>query len=138
MKGYACNEVFKPRELDYLRRAEQIVAVLPETEPGTDELLRCHEVARVVAHFLELPVMDGFFCRVDHSWLYFGSREEKPRSLRILDPYSVGRLPIVQLIDCSLGLPYDDNYKPYYPRDDIREAVVEELIQLVASSSDSL
>ena len=57
--------------------------------------LRCHELARAVAHVLDLPVQDGSHGLVDHSWLWTGTRTAPGN---ILDVYCVGRLPMVQLV----------------------------------------
>lgn len=128
MLGFSRNEVFEPLALDLYERAAALVARLPENEPDSGELLRCHEVARVVGHFLGLPVMDGRYLHVPHSWLYFCNRADQPRRLRILDPYAVGRLPMVQLLDTEYSIPHDDHYRPDYPRADIRNGVVHALI----------
>ncbi len=86
--------------------------------------LRCHEVARAVGSFLHLEVVDGKFGNVEHSWLLIQRDKNLPY---ILDTYSVGRLPTVQLMDPFWGLPHTKWYKAGAPRKDIRENMVSHL-----------
>ena len=63
------------------------------------EPYRCHEVARAVGQVLDLPVQDGWYGAVDHSWLWVHAGAD-PYGFggAILDVYCVGRLPMVQLV----------------------------------------
>ena len=132
MKGYAQLEVFTPRSIRLLEVATMAVERLPDTGcyEGTEEWIRCHELARIVAIVLapefSLEIIDGRYGPTDaagyeHSWLLYEEPTQKKRfigQLFILDPYAIGRLPQVQLLD-----PYAGNLKLYMrgkPRDDIR------------------
>lgn len=127
MKSYA-YQVFSESDVALLERATRMVQHLPDFHPHHPEQhLRCHEIARAVGRVLDLPVMDGSFCRCDHSWLYIrvGNR------VRILDVYAVGSLPQVQLVDSEWSLPTCDTYLPGYPRTDIDEWLVSHLVKLM-------
>lgn len=89
MRSFALT-VFRADEILLLQQAVTIVDCLPHDDTHTK--LRCHEVARIVGTILRLDVIDGHYGAVDHSWCL------TPRK-RILDPYCVGRLPQVQLVD---------------------------------------
>ena len=140
MISHSATAVFTAKELAALKYAERIVACLPD-EDANGDVLRCHEVARVVSHFLGLPVMDGYYgpergqmTGVEHSWLYFRpltDEGDEAIGLNFLDPYCIGRLPQVQLVHTHWNLPHQDIYKPGYPREDVRDAVVAALIQHV-------
>lgn len=118
MKGYAV-QVFGELPRTMMALAETVVEKLPD-EDG----LRCHEVARVVYGVLVakyptetgLELIDGRYRFVDHSWLLVPGDTRHRRF--ILDPYAVGRLPMVQLVDsiCGLGA----FYEPGADRIDIR------------------
>lgn len=128
MRGYTETEVMDPSDVRLFRTAQQMVDVLPDM-PG----LRCHEVARAVGSFLGLQVVDGFYRRslprpVDHSWLVIPKQKQGHNAQHlILDVYAVARLPLVQLVDPSLGL----NYEWRNERTDIKEDVVELLKQIL-------
>lgn len=131
MKGYALLEVFTPRSIHLLSQTEKVVEQFPDTGcyEGTEEWIRCHELVRIVAAMLspefQLSIIDGRYgpetiTSYEHSWLIY--EEPNQRSVVcyrfILDPYAVGRLPQVQLLD-----PHAGNHKLYResnPRDDIR------------------
>ena len=123
MRGYSATEIFTPDELALLREAEHFVARVDDP----DGEVRCHELARAfhavwpMWRGFALEVVDGTFGIVDHSWIdgWFGRRKI------ILDVYSVGRLPIVQLIlvDFKFPLPFEAGA----PRRDVRHEVVEAL-----------
>jgi hypothetical protein len=122
MKSYAAIEIFSEDELNLLGLAERIVEGLPDEHDG--ELLRCHEVARIVARRLDrrdLTVIDGKYGPVEHTWIHL-ARAKRGTPL-ILDAYCVGRLPQVQLVHT----PYDlgAHYKPGPTRRDLRFEVIE-------------
>jgi hypothetical protein len=81
-------------------------------------------MARAVGKALNLAVVDGAFLRVHHSWL------SVDHGGAILDVYSVGRLPMVQLVDLRnlASLPMRVLYREGASRDDIREEVIAELL----------
>lgn len=106
-------------------KAAELVEGLDEaqwdTRSGKPPRVRCHELARAVGRVLGLPVQDGNYTCVAHSWLLVpdarrprksqldpggtpGVIGETPRQAAyfyswILDVYAVGRLPMVQLVD---------------------------------------
>lgn len=108
--------------LAILAEAAAIVEALPDLEG-----LRCHEVARVVGAVLSLEVQDGHYGHIQHSWLLvYQAGELRPF---VLDPYCVGRLPIVQLVDIHMNLPRV--YLACCPRTDINEQQIRELLMLL-------
>lgn len=130
MKGYSATEIFAQFEQALLRRAEALVAAVDD--PSGD--VRCHELARAVGRILDLPVEDGAYGACDHSWLVI--RPDMFASPCILDVYAVGRLPIVQLVDARQILqPHFSAYQKREPRDDIREDVVERLVEQMRGSA---
>lgn len=86
MKGFAFHEMFTTFDKLAYAEAYKIVAMWPED--GTS----CHELAKVVAEKLGVPVIRGSFGMVEHSWLQLPSGA-------ILDVYAPGRYPPVQLVD---------------------------------------
>ena len=132
MKSYSETSIFEPAEMRYLWDAEKLVKLLP------DHLgeLRCHEVARVVAHLLKLPVADGTYGAVDHSWCIVpvAHRRLESKTAIILDPYAVGRLPQVQLVALHPFVPHGSpsfGYMQHKRRTDIQEELVTNLIAFV-------
>lgn len=133
MKGYSGNEVFTLGQQIALDLARGWVDALPERD-GYGKELRCHEVARIIARKLRnetaehrlarVVVQDGYFGIVEHSWLELFSVASP---MVILDVYSVGRLPVVQLIAADTKLKYDKLFEPGDQRTDIRYGVVESL-----------
>ena len=112
---------------------------------GPDRELRCHELTRAVERFIPLAVKrgqvlmpkgvpyhplnvtlyDGKYSIVDHSWLeILAESPEGLCSLYILDVYTVGQLPQVQLLDIAFSLPHRASYRPQARRDDIDMDVV--------------
>lgn len=97
--------------LDSLRVATLIVEAIAQLRP-TEEI-RCHEVARIVGLLLGLPIQDGKYGQVDHSWCWTnpvtiseGVQPCSPAGTAILDPYCVGRSPMVQLVAIHPFLPH--------------------------------
>lgn len=125
MKSYA-ETVIARWELDLFHKAEKIVKLFPYQD-GKGRLIRCHEVARAVGHILGLPVQDGHHGLSEHSWLW----TEEPRGFmpNLIDVYSVGRLPIVQIVDMRHLRLYSMDYKIGKRRRDIRRGVVRALIE---------
>lgn len=125
MKGYAELEVFTPAEVELLRQATAMVALLDD-----DPEIRCHELARAIGQRLGLTFKDGFYGFVEHTWLwttpYEGEGEQLWRLPNILDVYVPGELPQVQLIHTTTALPMPYRFGP--PRDDIRGGVVRRLL----------
>lgn len=125
MRSYSETHVFSEYDLWMLKTAQDLVARIPEDgSPNHPEgLLRCHEIARVVAKCLHIEQMveDGKYGHTDHSWIRFPNTN-------ILDVYAVGRLPMVQLVCCtSLTLLEPTLYKRLGARTDIDHTLVEQL-----------
>src|SRR5580692_12192745 len=114
MKGYAAAEVFSKGEQLLLREAQKIVARLPLRD-SSGRWSRCHEVARFVGLLLDLEVCDGYYGMCEHTWLWttpvpVARRKGHPwfgPPPNILDPYVVGRVPLVQLVHSSNHLPFE-------------------------------
>jgi hypothetical protein len=123
MKGHTELEMIDQREMWLFSLATLAVAQIPE---GIDEThggeTRCHEVARAVGRCLDLPVMDGLYGVVDHSWLLIEDPRRNKR--KILDVYCVARIPIVQIIDPHPYAGHGGLYQPRSLRTDIRHQVV--------------
>lgn len=135
MKGYSEKEVFSEYELAKLDAARGYVERLDETKiQGT---IRCHELTRAVGRVLGLAHEDGTYCPagteggVDHSWLLTPHDKGKGKisGHSILDVYSVGRLPQVQLLFCGLTVPHHLGFLPRGEREDVDERMVLRLMQ---------
>ena len=125
MKTYSESEVFSKEDVENYQHATKIVDLLPDTDTK-GRILRCHEVARVVGKILGLPVEDGKFeVGVEHSWCPLPSRH-------ILDVYTVGRLPPVQLVACVSSLP--NRFTAKNIDLEVREDVVDHLVRLVVAT----
>lgn len=131
MKGYTHQVVVPADVVVLLAQATKFVDEFPE-EPGWP---RCHEVARAVFALCVDPrsamVIDGHFGAVEHSWIAL--LEFKPQPW-VLDCYSVGRLPMVQLVTPVIAKPsFYELYRPAMRyRDDVR---LEEVARLVLTTS---
>lgn len=141
MKSYSAYDVFAKAELRLFRAVTRAVKRLP----GDPMTLRCHELTRAVAWLpmprgIELLVQDGLFGMVDHSWLLIWAPHEKTQSRHsrvtysILDVYSVGRLPQVQLLDLAVPTHHNALYRPGPPRDDIDQPLVHRLVRELKKS----
>src|SRR6185369_612291 len=125
--SYAFREVFKPEEVEQLAKISARVNAIrfynqADLVRGFEGEVRCHELARAVARvWRTLDVVDGKYGIVEHSWLV------DPRfPYHVIDTYTPGALPQVQLIDVSpLGIP--NRYHPGEDRRDIRLPIVEDL-----------
>lgn len=136
MISWAEAGILKPSEVALFKRAVRMVEAIEEPEPGT---FRCHEIARAVGHVLGLQVQDGQYGIVEHSWLWleeYGDHmpDDPPK---ILDPYSVGRLPQVQLLDNLWKLPHMKNYRWKTVGEsltDIRKGDIEAILRCIEKS----
>ena len=128
MITYAERACFHASHLRLLSRVEASVARISNVW-GNE--LRCHELARAV-HFVVyarehklwsrdgeggLDVVDGKCGPIEHSWLRFSDGV-------ILDPYTPGRMPAVQIVDPIVGTVY----RPSASRVDIRQAIIDRLV----------
>ncbi len=122
MIGYSEREIFTASAKLLLLKATRLVDRVPYAISGSP--VRCHERARAVGECLGLSACDGHIGAVEHSWLWLA----KHRGARqALDIYVPGALPQVQLVDT--WSPLGARYRPASrPRDDIRAAVVAELV----------
>lgn len=144
MRGYSEEEVFPKVELAYWRKATRLVEAIPEPwilgsgprapDRSKPPIIRCHELARAVSFALDEPrlsgvfpgVVDGKYGAVEHSWIKLVNSNGRTKGC-VLDVYSVGRLPMVQLVDLSALLPHQALYKEQ--KLDLREAVNTLLIE---------
>jgi hypothetical protein len=136
MKSYsASGEIFTKEEMKLIDYTNKIVKVIPNTING--ELVRCHEVARIVASILDLWVADGFYGFVDHSWCWV---KEPPKEFigmsnmpHILDPYCIGSLPQVRLLaGGSTSLPHTGtSYRMGPYRTDINQKFVDKIVNRI-------
>jgi hypothetical protein len=149
VKSYSETTVFSPVALALREVVEHLVERLPDPEPGKP-LWRCHEVARAVREVLtpslevggsgaQLHVFDGkygppdlhdqvkYSPGVEHSWIVVIETASK-RPGCVLDPYAVGRLPQVQLVDWEQQ--FACMYKPREYRTDIDKAVVQHMVDV--------
>lgn len=122
MKSHSEVRIFSRQEMESYHRAVVAVSQLPDI-PN----LRCHEVARAVGMTLHLPIQDGHYGLIEHSWIWTKPWKWGTYPSNVLDVYCVGRLPQVQLIDLQYLLPHMPMYKPSKPRTDIDHALVLEL-----------
>lgn len=122
MITYAERSCFHASHLRLFSRVEAVVARISNAW-GNE--LRCHELVRAVHVVVyrvyerehKLDVVDGKCGPIEHSWLRFADGV-------ILDPYTPGRLPSVQIVDPIVGIAY----RPGSPRCDIRQAIVDRLV----------
>lgn len=117
MITYAERTCFQPSHLRLLSRVEAYVA---RVSGAWGNELRCHELVRAVycvVHDRTIVIVDGHCGPVEHSWLRLSDGT-------ILDLYAPGRLPAVQLVDAIMG----SAYRKGTPRDDIRRAIVDQLV----------
>jgi len=137
MKSYSeSGEVFNKTAIVLLNRAIEIIKVIPNKNNGA--LVRCHEVARIVAKILNIYVQDGFYGYADHSWCWlskppteFIGNSSMPH---ILDPYCVGSLPQVRILaGGSTTLPHTGtSYRMGPPRSDIDEEFIEKQVKRIS------
>ena len=132
-KSYAERHVFSQHEMGLLDLATNLVLRAPYEINGN--VVRCHELARVVGEILGLEVQDGRYGFVEHSWLWtappvFKQDKDKVVLPKILDVYVPGGLPQVQLFDISVAVPMNHTYGN--PRSDIDEDVLKVLRMALA------
>jgi len=125
MKTYSEVEVFTPGELLALKEAKRIVRHFP-TRDRQGRWVRCHEVARIVGAVLGLPVQDGHYGMMEHSWLWTAPCVHMGVAPNVLDCYVPGRAPAVQLVASATGWGYRSASAK---RRDVRPSVMEELYQ---------
>jgi hypothetical protein len=128
VNGYNADHTFSEKQIRVMKRAADIVAWINDQSlgAGRHDMMRCHEVARIVGLLLDLPVVDGKYGAVDHSWLILNAYRSKAC---ILDVYSVGSLPMVQLRDASIP-GADKLYRHGDLRTDIHQKIVDMEIDL--------
>ena len=96
MNCYAEGACFSNEEMWAYDVAKISFRYIPDG-PHDTPLLRCHEVAHIIANLFsdEIAVVDGKYGMSEHSWLV--SRGWDPQHL--LDVYAVDMVPPVQLVD---------------------------------------
>jgi len=124
--SYSEVHIFRPPQLRAFRLATAVVYNVQDP----DLKIRCHEIVRAVWNVLasrqikdiKIRIVDGHYGDIEHSWLMLDND--------VLDVYCCGALPMVQLIAPQVRdmPPLKFIYRPsLYPRDDIRQDVVEQL-----------
>ena len=128
--GYAAAEIFSAEEVRACELARTLVERLPDRPD-----LRCHEVARIVRALLGWgQVEDGRYhpggdgLPIEHSWIEL---HKTWRHHHVLDVYAVGRVPMVQLVDC--GFPLASPFVGGAVRGDVRVQLVEEMVALLSA-----
>jgi len=124
------TRTFKDQEIEYLERTQRLVKLVPYELDS--KVVRCHELARAIAKLLGLTFEDGYYGMVEHSWVWTRPREPFEPPSNILDPYTPGRLPQVQLVHSSTMLPFE--YRRGDPRKDIDQEMVDSLVQIFEES----
>lgn len=125
MKSHSELRVFQELEVRVWQKASHLIGLLPD-----DPELRCHELAHALGIYfrgnpLRIQVEDGRYGLVNHSWLYWLG----PSTYTILDPYCIGRLPMVQLIHMNaIGLGHNSTYNIGPARTDIDHTTVQRLL----------
>jgi len=110
----------------YLMRCYHMAVCLVEKIDEYDDLsyIRCHELARAVKTTMfgddEAQIVDGLMNSVDHTWILLFTHGV------ILDVYTPGRLPMVQMIHHHTFIARQ--YAVGAARTDIREDVVKMLM----------
>lgn len=120
--------------MELFHRAEALVASVLDREDPSE--IRCHEMARAAGRVLGLPVQDGHFGLVEHSWLW--TREPRGFMPQLIDVYSVGSLPIVQIVDMANCRTHRQSYRIGKERDDIRWDVVDRLVSEMSGQASIL
>lgn len=134
MKSYSISEVFESFEIELLNKATILVDSIPDDFCGGSDQLRCHEIARAIGFILDLPITDGKYRTIEHSWCWTSKNKPGYNPGNILDVYAIARLPMVQLVDYgspgSFAIPNRDLYQCYpFPRGDINEIIVSALVE---------
>lgn len=125
VRGYAERKMIPSAIREKFELAARLVQCLDSLPEDVQQRVRCHELARAVAKTLYISgVVDGKYGIVDHSWIELFARDEGYRDRYILDVYSCGRLPMVQVLDTFFGLKHADLYVTGPLRDDIDDAMV--------------
>lgn len=120
MQSYSATDVFSVTLRNLMLRIEATLSKMADDLPSR-QVVRCHEVVQAFHMLLtierwETELFDGHYGPVEHSWLVI---TDPYRSRKfILDIYSVGRLPMVQLLVPDLG--HAALYRPGELRKDIR------------------
>lgn len=143
MKTYAERSCFTDIQIHVWRTLTTMVTRVSKTW-GNE--LRCHELARACLYTQfpfrpELVLKDGKFGPIEHSWLEWDSRKARnthptdftprvptfgPGHGVIIDVYTPGRLPQVQILDPFVATRL---YMAGVPRTDIRQDIVDQLIR---------
>ena len=132
MLGYAQRQL-DAGLLEAHALASALVAGIPSHLDSLGREIRCHEFARAVARELDrragpgvpnVHVIDGCLGIINHSWLLLTLTTGKGA---ILDVYTPGRLPQVQLLDLHPAVTEHYRRISALPDDTVRHGVVDEL-----------
>lgn len=130
MISYSQSNVFTDAELRAWRAVTKWIDRIPRMRAGAKDIfeVRCHELARASLFTLQASklhkisddakVEDGHYGMIDHSWIRLGTRT-------ILDTYTCGKMPMVQLVSQLTTLPHFDLYKPGAYRNDIDQPLLD-------------
>jgi hypothetical protein len=130
MEGWAVRKIFGKDVLATMYDVDRWMFEI-DVSWSLDEI-RCHELARAVAIRLDLDIrgktlspqiIDGQVDAVEHTWILLNDKGKRA----LLDVYTPGRMPQVQLIDCHWTVA--KNYKKGEFRTDIRLDVVDRLVE---------
>jgi hypothetical protein len=129
MIGYSAKEIFSVEAVRIFTLASRFIEKIPLTAENR-LAIRCHELARATHDVIhqrgfKVTLMDGKYGSIEHSWLMI-----EPDKV-ILDVYSCGTLPMVQMHDPRIAGTPGARYcyfQQMYPRTDIDEDMVSELV----------
>lgn len=138
MIAYVVREKFSGVVLRLLNEATWLVDRASDERAAHVGLgqYRCHELARAVCarlcgmdtyNELSLAVVDGQLGPIEHTWINVGYPQSWPRPAHqaILDVYTPGRIPQVQLIDDHHFLTHE--YQAGADRADINHAMIADI-----------
>jgi hypothetical protein len=130
--------VFSARDAEVFRLARALISRVPSHLDRDGREIRCHELARavcahLVARDLVAEVIDGDLYSIEHTWILLPRWINAP----ILDVYTPGRLPQVQLIDHHLWIVRGYEAHPAL-RSDIRQEVVDDLVMVMTDPASAL
>lgn len=121
------REIFSAQELRFYDHVYHLVkALFNRGDKIEGEWIRCHEMAEAIGRKVDLPVAHGMYSSSHHSWLWTKQPDDDEIQRfkvdhcwrhasrpKIIEVYSVAKLPECQLIDPFL----DHGYRLEWPLD---------------------